>query len=399
MIAPRRLPPVVFDTGPSLTRMTSASVAVLAAGLVVGLTLVRGSHMSPAGAVAGVVLSLVAVALVIEAVLRRPSGLSLGRLWVVLSLAVVASALEYLSSSRNDDLVRDDYGAVLVGLLLLAAAPFCGALALVMASVLAVVMVDAVILGTVVLIPGHDSRFVPVMLLLRSTVMLTLAVAAAAYSRAAVSVELRRRQLLNHSVLRRDAQIRASFGRDVPQTRAGLLRDEVLPFLAEIVGRDQLTKHDAVQARVLAEALQYQSRVSSEATWVDDLSVRLMAARDVRVAVDDPARAAELVDHGRRAALAGVIAWSADVRRSTGVRIRFDRAAAPGDPNVEVCVSFDTAASVAEPPTDAEVERATAVLRALSAQLRWSRRGETVFIGLSIAPTPSSSHDAETSTT
>lgn len=382
MIAPRFLPPSAYDEGDTASRWLAAGAAAIAFGLSVWLTASKWhtlhSVTTEVMAVGAFVLVAIASALTIDGVLHRPSRLAGGRLWLVLALAVLASTVEYLSALDADAQVRDDFGPVVVGLLLLAAAPFCTPLALITASVLATAIVNVLILGAVAFAPGETPLIVPISLVMRTAIVLALAAAAAAYSRAAVTVELHRRQLANTAALDRDAAVKPADAASARTAvnRVTLLRTEVLPFLDAATDRDQLEARDIDRARTLFDSLQHQLRRSFEATWLDDIAERNADTMGVTVTLDDPTGSAASLQNGSRSATAELLGWLAAGGRARTLHVALRR----DDRTQTIRFLSDDGA---KPPTIDEVERATGLARAMGMTAAAAVDGSRVTVELS----------------
>ena len=121
--------------------ITAAPLVAIGAGLAfvtsIVLTFAHWQEVgSPFAAVLGV--ALVAAAGLVAAISSAPSRapFSAERLWLVVALAVGAAIAEYVSTIGADRYIYDDFGPIVIGMLILSLAPFCTWVSLLLAGVL-----------------------------------------------------------------------------------------------------------------------------------------------------------------------------------------------------------------------------------------------------------------------
>src|SRR6478752_218032 len=86
---------------------------------------------------------------VVAAVSASPSRapFTAERLWLVVTLAVGAAIAEYMSTVGSNQYLYDDFGPVVIGMLILSVAPFCTWLSLALAGVLASIVLSSLVVG------------------------------------------------------------------------------------------------------------------------------------------------------------------------------------------------------------------------------------------------------------
>lgn len=294
-------------------------VAIGAAVTTVLAVVLTGAHWDevriPVAAALAVLLVLAAAIVLYAATLPSRAPFTPERLGLIVTLAVAAAVAEYVSTAGANRFLYDDFGAVVVALLILALSPFCTWVSLVTAGVLATGVSTILVLGAA---PTTASN-APVISLIavNAAIILSMTAAAAVYSATMVRQVLGWQRESNREMLRRD---------DDPASRVSVLRSEVLPFLARVTVTDHLTRADADRARELAEALRRALRAGVDATWLDDLAESVRRAHGTSVSVVDPAGDARRLDDHQRAAVTALLTWIGNHRRAREVRVAVEGA-------------------------------------------------------------------------
>lgn len=332
---------------------------------------------SPFAAVLGV--ALVAAAGLIAAISAAPSRapFSAERLWLVVALAVGAAVAEYVSTIGADRYIYDDFGPIVIGMLILSLAPFCSWVSLLLAGLLSTAVLSILIVGssTSAVIAAPISALVAV----NSAAVLAMSAAAAGYSYAIVDETLAWQREANRAALHRDAELRAGIARSVQQSRVSVLGREVLPFLAGVMTADRVSVADADRARELAEALRRALKAGIESTWLDDLAANVHLSRGIPVIVDDPVGGAADLGDDQRSALTALISWLGEGSRSAVIRVTITT-----EPRRRrIVVEADHGAS---PPARRDLDRFAAVARAVSMRAELRLTGENVHVELSHVP-------------
>ncbi|MDF2574408.1 MAG: hypothetical protein K0S05_1320 [Agromyces sp.] len=294
--------------------------AALAFGTSIALTWAHGEEIvRPLAAVLAIVL--VGAACLVAAVSVAPSRapFTAERLWLVVALAVAAAIAEFISTIGANRSLYDDFGSLVVGILILCVAPYCTWISLLLAGILSAAVLSLLVVGSA----SGIAVDVPVasLVALNSAAVLALAAAAAGYSYAIVDETLAWQRSANRAALQRDAELRAGIARSVQQSRVSVLGREVLPFLAGVMTADRISVADADRARDLAETLRHALKAGIESTWLDELAADLQLGRGLPLVVDDPTGAADDLNDDQRSALTALLVWLADAERSTGIRM------------------------------------------------------------------------------
>lgn len=342
--------------------ITAAPIVVIGAVLSLGTSLAltwvhRDEIGAPVAAVAAIVL--VAAAGIVAAISAAPSRapFTAERLWLVVTLAVGAAIAEYMSTVGSNQYLYDDFGPVVIGMLILSVAPFCTWLSLALAGVLASIVLSILVVGASVYVVADAP--VAALIAINAAPVISLSAAAAGYAYAIIAETLAWQREANRAALQRDSELRAGIARSVQQSRVSVLGREVLPFLAGVMTAERISVADADRARELAEELRRALRAGIESTWLDDLAANLRVSRGVETLVDDPTGAADALGDDQRSALTALITWLADAGRSDRVSVAFS-------PEPEGGLIRIVADPAARPPAKRELDRFVAVARAVA---------------------------------
>ena len=362
--------------------ITAAPIVVIGAVLVVGASVVLTSaHWSEVGSPLVALLGIVLVALAgfAAAISAAPSRapFSAERLWLVVALAVGAAIAEYVSTIGADRYLYDDFGPIVIGMLILSLAPYCTWMSLILAGVLSAAVLSILVVGTAT--TTAIAPPLPALIAVNAAAVLAMSAAAAGYSYAIVDETLAWQREANRAALHRDADMRAGIARSVQQSRVSVLGREVLPFLAGVMTSDRISVADADRARELAEALRRALKAGIESTWLDDLAATVRMSRGIPVVVDDPVGAAADLAADQRAALTALLSWLGEGSRSAAIRVSIDAEAR----RRRVVIDAELGAS---PPSRRELDRFAAVARAVSMRAEVAVTRENVSVELSHVP-------------
>ena len=296
------------------------------------------------------------------------------RLWLVVTLGVGAAITEYVSTVGANRYLYDDFGPIVIGMLILSVAPFCTWLSLLLAGVLSAAVLSILVAGA----SDYTAAEAPMAALIVVSIapVIAMSAAAAGYSYAIVAETLAWQREANRAALQRDAELRAGIARSVQQSRVSVLGREVLPFLAGVMTADRISVTDADRARELAEALRRALRAGIESTWLDDLAANVRASRGVDTVIADSTGAAADLAGDQRSALTALISWLGDPARSRRIRVTITTDAGRGRIDI-VADSGDT------PPTRRELDRFVAVARAVALRADSAVTRENVIVELS----------------
>jgi hypothetical protein len=296
------------------------------------------------------------------------------RLWLVVTLGVGAAITEYVSTVGANRYLYDDFGPIVIGMLILSVAPFCTWLSLLLAGALSAAVLSILVAGA----SDYTAAEAPMAALIVVSIapVIAMSAAAAGYSYAIVAETLAWQREANRAALHRDAELRAGIARSVQQSRVSVLGREVLPFLAGVMTADRISVTDADRARELAEALRRALRAGIESTWLDDLAANVRASRGVDTVIADSTGAAADLAGDQRSALTALISWLGDPARSRRIRVTITTDAGRGRIDI-VADSADT------PPTRRELDRFVAVARAVALRADSAVTRENVIVELS----------------
>jgi hypothetical protein len=233
-------------------------VVVAAVSLIcaIGLTVVTADQISswPLAVLALVVLAA-GYGWFIRSAFRFDLGVSNDRFAVSYALVAIATVLNSLSCLGTNELVRDDWGLVTIGLVLMAAAPFrtyaeLGTYTTISAAlaVLLAVLHYFTSLGT--------SIPLGVIVLVAVAPALALGLGSVGYARQLLHGMYAERLDQAESREQQFDELRRTFVDDDVVGSIGSLREEIVPFLARIRRSGTLTVDDRVRAGVLAQTLQ-----------------------------------------------------------------------------------------------------------------------------------------------
>lgn len=329
--------------------------SALAVGVAVGVTAAQwGEVTAPTFSLIAIVL--VAAAAVVASVSAMPgrAPFTVDRLWMTVSLAVGGAIAEFVATIGVDRADYTRFGPIVVGTLILAAAPFCTWVSLLIAGGIATAVLSILEVGSA------DDSLPRVMAasiaIIDAVTVLAFAAAAAGYSATIVRETLAWQRQANTAALERDAGIRTGIARSVQQGRVSVLGREVLPFLAQVMTAERVSVADADRARALAEALRRALKAGIESTWLDDLATSITAVREVTVTVDDPGGVAGRLRSDQRPAITALVSWLSAGQRARAIRL----SASSSGPSGHIALEADAGAT---PPTRRELERFLAVAR------------------------------------
>ncbi|GAA1816103.1 hypothetical protein [Agromyces neolithicus] len=277
------------------------------------------------------------------------------RLWLTVTLAVGAAIAEYVSTIGENSYFYDDFGPLVIGMMILAVCPYCSWASLVFAGLTSSAVLSILVVG--------GSAFVatgaPAIALIAVGVapVLTMAAAAAAYSHSVVDATLAWHREANRAALKHDSELRSGLAQSGAPSRVSVLGREVLPFLAGVMTAERVSLADADRARELADALRRALRAGIESTWLDDLASSIAAAGGVEPTVVDPMGAAVELRDDQRSVLTALVLWLGDAGRARSIRVSFVTDSASG------CLVVE-ADRGDHPPAKREIDRFVAVARA-----------------------------------
>ncbi|ANJ26264.1 hypothetical protein [Agromyces aureus] len=374
-LAPKDIDPIGALASSSILPHFGGVVATLTAVL---MTVAHWAEVvSPVAAIAAIVL--VVIAAVTATVATRPSRAPFTpeRLWIVVVFGVGAAVAEYLSTIGNDRSLYDDFGPMVIGILMVSLAPYCSWTTLLTAGALSTAVLSVLMADRAR--PVWQDLPVVVMVLVYVLPTVVASAAAAGYSWSIVHITLEWQRKANRVLLQRDAELRAGLASSVDHGSVAVLRREVLPFLAAMLNVERVSVADADRARQLAEALRATLREEIATTWLSDLAADLVRRQGVPVEIVQADTAVASLRDDQRAALTALLNWLAGDGRAASIRVAVDREDTESARGRVVRIAVDAVFGV-EPPNRRSIERFAAVARAVGLAAEVATTGENVTV-------------------
>lgn len=234
------------------------------------------------------------------------------RQWVVLGTALLAYLLSVLSQWGLNESARDDWGPVALGVIILALAPFRPSQEILRSGIVASALVAV---GTAAQVPHFDAVLSPAFsVIIAVTPVVGMTLASSAFSRAIIGSLAQWRAHVTETRLSRGGDVREAVARSVQQNRVTILNRDVVPFLADVLGRDSLSEHDNQRARQISDSIRRVMVLEAERSWLDELmesharsSGAARTSEKSATGVTDDERLAELMNPEQRAALRALL--------------------------------------------------------------------------------------------
>jgi hypothetical protein len=251
-ITPHELDPTARTTSFYFTIALGAVSVGAAIGLTVNDSGVRQLSLPWLGILAIAVLAVAYAALI---VMTKPSGplLSRFRFQAIFALVILANVLSAVGQFGSNDLARDDWGPICLGLALLACAPFRPAHEILWLTVQAVITA-----GTLAVVQSLTSEVtVPgvIVVVVAITPSVGIGLGGAAYSRSLVDGLLTVRAAEAEERRRHDDELRQRILDEDSVGQLGALRSEVVPFFELLSAQGFMTEGDSRRAIDLSAGL------------------------------------------------------------------------------------------------------------------------------------------------
>ena len=286
-------------------------VAALGFGYAVLTTVLQADEIwQPYLAVLTLLAAAGASAVLVLAGGRSQSPVRQTSLLLIMGLGLAAHLLDQASRWGSNALVQDDFGPIMLGLLLVALAPFRPWRELAVAAILASVVIALVALPQV---PFRSLTVPPgIYLVVAVTPVLALGLAAAAYSRRMVRLLLAWQTDARRAIARRTEESRGRVVREVLEQQRAALQPGVFPLFEDVLARGEVTKADIVRANELAAGVRRGIVAHIDETWLDAVIAReraglLERGKDPLLVVADPEHRAAHFGTQQRAATAALI--------------------------------------------------------------------------------------------
>ncbi|MEV8214380.1 hypothetical protein [Leifsonia sp. NPDC077715] len=264
-------------------------------------------------------IGVLLLAVIVASIRSHPGFAPFGR-WShfsIIAVALTAACLSTASLWGHNERIQDDWGQIAVALLLVAM-PLYRPIGEVAGSA----VVSAVVLGG--LAAAQHSLVISNSPLVYATVaatpILALAAGGAGYAWTMTGETLHWREPAREGQARLDGELRQAAERMIAQERMTALNAEAVPFLTDLLRRQDIAATDVERARVLADRLRSMSVRAVGRTWLADtlslaLGSRLAAigrARDEHPTpadrVDDPDHLERVLTSDQRAIVGALIA-------------------------------------------------------------------------------------------
>ena len=226
------------------------------------------------------------------------------------AIAVLAILSEAVGQWGTNAFIRDDWGPVTLGILLVSLGPYRPAKEIACAGMLSAITIALI---TYFQVPWLVTSGPPLAFIVAAvTPMLALCFSAAMFSDGVVtSIERwqKRAKAASVSLVR---ELREGIARSVQQDRITILNRDVLPFFSEVLARDTLTAADRDRARMIADAIRQVMVEEVDRSWLESLlehaGVELRSRPGAaQVIVDDPHRVAPVMTVAQRTAIRALL--------------------------------------------------------------------------------------------
>jgi hypothetical protein len=299
-------------------RPITVVIALFAVALACGRTIFdHDPGTNPLVAILAIAFASMAAAVMIRSSSPFHAPFSRRSLVVIAASASLALVLEALSMWRHDLLIRDDWGGVVLGLLVLSCAPFRPARDLAVATV-----VGALVEGAVVALEvPYFATPAPAVLffVVGITPVVALGAGGAVYSSTFVTLVsqwLDRASSLNIDAAR---EMRPGIARSVQQDRVTGLNREVVPFFTDLVARGEITEADRLRATQVATAIRQRIVDETDRSWLEQVLIDVRPSGHSGTVIDRGHLAESMTSDQRTAvrAVVNAIASDPDTRSSS----------------------------------------------------------------------------------
>ena len=221
---------------------------------------------------------------------------------VVTGLAVAAYVLSAASMWQSNQFVRDDWGPIAIGLVLLSLSQFRPP-----KEITSTGLVIALFAGVFTLAQAHAfaTGVAPIVFsIVTMTPILALSLASAAFGRLLINGLDRWRRRARRAVSAFSDQNSDWIARSVQQDRVTILNQDVVPFFAEVQRAGVITEADRVRAREISDAVRAIMVAEADRSWLDIIVSQSVGEQAV---VADPERRATWMTTEQRTAVRALI--------------------------------------------------------------------------------------------
>lgn len=230
--------------------------------------------------------------------------------FVVHALALTAALFEALAQWTRNESIRDDWGAICLGLLLVALGSYRPGREIVVGTT-----VSAVLLGFLTLLeaPHLATEAPPIAFVIVAIVpLLSLGYASAVFSREIVESISRWHHRASEASVGLAKDLRDGVTRSVQQDRVTILNRDVLPFFTELLAAGRISNQDRARARQIADSIRRVMVEEVDRSWLENVIELAGGAGPGRsgaakVVVDDEHRLAAFMATDQRTALRALL--------------------------------------------------------------------------------------------
>ncbi len=227
-------------------------------------------------------------------------------------LALGSIALSAASQWGSNTFIQDDFGAISLGLLVLAMGVYRPARELASIGTLSAICVGFI---TLIQVP-HFAAHAPAasFVLVAMTPVLSLTFGSAAFSHHLVGELERWQQRSEESVAKATSRLTTGITESVRQDRLTILDREVFPFFNEILSKEAISHDDRQRARSIAESIRALMVAEADRTWLEVVAGEDGVRPDDmhRSVVDAAGRATKMVPAQRTVLRAFIVALRED---------------------------------------------------------------------------------------
>ncbi|SKA93392.1 hypothetical protein SAMN06295879_1686 [Agreia bicolorata] len=237
-------------------RMFAIAMGVVSVALSIALSLTPTGREQISLPVVAILAQLVLAASYVYFIrAANPFGrvVSFARFQVFLGGVMLASVLDSLSQFGSNTLIRDDWGAVCLGLALLLAGPYRRSTEIVWFTLQAVALTFS--LAFLQNLSSETATTLSILALIAATPSIAIGLASAAYARSLVASLEKARDEAQAERVQHQSGVLIRLAETDAMGELGSLRRDVLPFLARLDESKALQPGDAVRATELASEL------------------------------------------------------------------------------------------------------------------------------------------------
>ena len=308
-------------------RPVTWGILVLAITLPLLSLLIRGDEiLSPALFGFAVLGLLTAAALLLDRTRSRRPVVSTA--WAV-ALYLLLAAVQLASCASTwgaNAVLRDDWAPIVVGLILLALAPYRPAVELAIATSALTIVAAALAVGQA---PFAAAELpIGVLAVSGSTSLATLGLASAAYALSMNRSILEWLDRAWRAAANSAVEHRGGVARSVQQRRVSLVNRQVVPYLSRMSEASELTLEDRAEAQALAESIRALLVADIERGWVHTLLDEVVGSvlgSQTSASADDPDDVGRTLTTAQRTLLRAIAMVAVEQSRATELRVALRR--------------------------------------------------------------------------